>query len=196
MRRILAHYDASGIDVYQAFKPAIVAEAVRLQHFGKGFGLDRISWIKPSWGWMLHRSEYATKHRQEAIVRVRLSHEGFLSLLAQAVSTQFEPSLYGSEDEWRRDLSHTQVRYQWDPDRDLEGRPQERRALQLGLEGEALRQYATEYIVATVDETARARALREAIRGKKPWPETLPERDYALPDEIARRLCISPLSTQ
>ncbi|HBB34945.1 MAG TPA: hypothetical protein DDZ80_20145 [Cyanobacteria bacterium UBA8803] len=30
-------------------------------NFGKGFSLHRMTWIKPSLGWMLYRSGYATK---------------------------------------------------------------------------------------------------------------------------------------
>lgn len=196
MRQFLASFDARGVDVYQAFKPSIVEEALRLQHFGKGFGLDRISWIKPSFGWILHRSEYATKHRQERIARVTLSQDGLLSLLAEAVPTQFEPSLYPSEDAWRRALNRTQVRYQWDPDRDPEGRPLARRAIQLGLEGDALRRYATEFIVSITDATPLARALAEAIRRRAPLPAVPEELPYPLPEEIARRLCLDSSAPQ
>ncbi len=45
---IFADFDKEGIFVYQAFKPKIVKVAVKMGTFGKGFGLDRITWIKPS----------------------------------------------------------------------------------------------------------------------------------------------------
>ena len=68
-RSILADYDEDGIFVYQAFKPNIVEEALRQGTFGKGFNLDRMTWIKPSFGWMLYRSDYATARLQEGIVK-------------------------------------------------------------------------------------------------------------------------------
>src|SRR3954467_8700514 len=117
-RQIRAAHDDAGLVVYQAFQPETVLEAVRLQAFGKGFGLDRMTWIKPSFGWMLYRSGYATKHRQEAVVRVKLRHAGFRSILDRGVPTAFDPRLYATPDEWRRALDDSQVRYQWDPDRD------------------------------------------------------------------------------
>ncbi|MCU0544743.1 MAG: DUF4291 domain-containing protein [Oscillatoriaceae cyanobacterium Prado104] len=55
-RKIFAAFDSEGIFVYQAFKAAIADEAVRKQTFGKGFNLERMTWIKPSLGWMLYRS--------------------------------------------------------------------------------------------------------------------------------------------
>ena len=86
---IYADYDEEGVYVYQAFKPKIVDVAVEQNKFGKGFGVDRISWIKPSLGWMLRRSKYATKHRMEAIARIKLNHESWLEILNQSIPTHF-----------------------------------------------------------------------------------------------------------
>src|SRR6478672_4601560 len=86
-RRILAHFDDETVVVYQAFRPSIVHYAVENGTFGKGFGLNRMTWIKPSFGWMLHRSQYATSHNQEAIARVRITRAGFDAMLEEAVLT-------------------------------------------------------------------------------------------------------------
>jgi hypothetical protein len=43
---------------------------------------------------------------------------------------------------------------QWDPDHDPRGERQERRAVQLGLAGEVLRQYAQNWIVGNEDISA------------------------------------------
>ena len=72
-RQILAAFDEGGLFVYQAFSPEIVEAAVERGTFNRGFNLDRMTWIKPSFGWMLYRSGYAGKHRQERIARIRLS---------------------------------------------------------------------------------------------------------------------------
>ena len=80
-KRVIGCFDEQGPYVYQAFSPQIVEVAVSLGTFGKGFGMDRMTWIKPSLGWMLHRSGYATKTRQEAIARIHLK---------QSVSAIFE----------------------------------------------------------------------------------------------------------
>jgi hypothetical protein len=49
-----------------------------------------MTWIKPSFGWMLYRSGYATKHRQESILKIKLTHQGFQEILFQAIPTSFD----------------------------------------------------------------------------------------------------------
>jgi hypothetical protein len=85
-RQILAGYDERGIHVYQAFNSAIVEAALACGTFADGFSFERMTWIKPSFGWMLYRSGYAMKERQERIVRVQLSHEGFRAILRWTTS--------------------------------------------------------------------------------------------------------------
>src|SRR4051812_38873217 len=117
-RVIWADFDDEGIFVYQAFKPSIVEAALRQGTFASGFNVERMTWIKPSFGWMLYRSEYATAHRQNRILRIKLPHEAFLTILRQSVPTNYAPHLYATEDNWRTALNRCEVRYQWDPDRD------------------------------------------------------------------------------
>jgi hypothetical protein len=118
-RQILANFDKEGIIVYQAFKPSTAEEAVRLGTFGTGFSLDRMTWIKSSFGWMLYRSGYATKQGQERILKIKLTHEGFQTILAQAIPSSFDRKLFETEKDWYLALRRGEVRYQWDPDRDL-----------------------------------------------------------------------------
>jgi hypothetical protein len=160
-RAIIAAYDAEGIFVYQAFKPAIVDEALRQGTFGKGFNLERMTWIKPSFGWMLYRSDYATAHRQERILKIKLPHEAFLTILRHATPTAFDRRVHAAEAEWRAALDKTEVRYQWDPDRDWRLRKLERRAIQLGMQGAVVRQYVG-WVAGLEDVTALARACRVA----------------------------------
>ena len=187
-RLLLAAFDDHGIDVYQAFEPRIAADAVRLQRFGAGFGLDRMTWIKPSFGWMLYRSGHATKHRQERIVRVTIRHDAFLEALTAAVPTSFDPALYPTESDWNVAIRRCEARYQWDPDRDLSLRPLPRRALQLGIAGSLIRRYATEWIVRIADVTELAHAVRDAVAAHAPLPEVPAEREYPVPPALARQL--------
>lgn len=75
-RHLLAHYDDTTIVVYQAYRPAIAEFAVRHGHLGGEFRLNRMSWIKPGFLWMMHRSGWATKPDQERILAVRLPRGG------------------------------------------------------------------------------------------------------------------------
>jgi hypothetical protein len=191
-RQILAAYDDRGIIVYQAFQPDTVLEAVRLQAFGKGFGLDRMTWIKPSLGWMLYRSGYASKDRQQRIAQVTITHDGFRTMLADAVPSSYERELFASQSDWSIALKRGQARYQWDPDRDLGLRPLAHRALQLGIQGDLIRRYAREWIVRIADVTDLAHQIRDAVAAGRPPPPVPTERVYDVPDELARRLSISP----
>lgn len=116
-RQIYAAYDEQGIFVYQAFKPSIAESALAKGTFDKGFTLDRMTWIKPSFGWMLHRSGDATKNRQEAILKIKISHGGFLHILNHSVETSHNPKIYADNIEWKKALDSSEVRHQWDPDR-------------------------------------------------------------------------------
>ena len=189
-RAILADYDDTGIFVYQAFRPEIVEEAVRLGTFGKGFSLERMTWIKPSFGWMMYRSDYARAHRQEGILKIRLSHEAFLSILRQAVPTAFDSRVHSTEAEWRAALKATDVRYQWDPDRDWQLRKLSRRAIQIGLQGAVVRHYVSS-IIGLEDVTALAAECCRASEAGVDRPSSYPiEREYIVPPDVQRSLGI------
>lgn len=190
-RHVRAAFDAEGVFVYQAFRPEIAEEAVRLGTFGRGFNLQRMTWIKPSFGWMLYRSGYATKHRQERILRIKLTHEGFRTILGRAVPTTFDPRRFASQAEWGATLARTEVRMQWDPDRDLALRKLDRRAIQLGLSGRTVVQYAREWIVGVEDVTALARQLAAPPMGQE-RPTVPQERVYPVSAELASILGADP----
>ena len=184
-RQILAAFDNKGIFVYQAFKPSIVEEAVQKGTFGKGFNLERMTWIKPSFGWMLYRSGYGSKHRQERILKIKLSHEGFEHILSQAIPTSFDDNIFASEQEWQRNLDRSEVRYQWDPDRDLSLRRLERRALQLGIRGSIVHNYVNSWILELEDVTELAHGIKIAVENKqKDIPSVLEEVLYEVRPEI------------
>ena len=52
---IRALYNDETIRVYQAYNKTIAEEAVKNGTFGSHFSLNRITWIKPSFLWMMYR---------------------------------------------------------------------------------------------------------------------------------------------
>jgi hypothetical protein len=188
-KQILAASDEEGVFVYQAFKPSTVEAALRRGTFAEGFSFDRLTWIKPSFGWMLHRSEYATAVRQERILKIKLRHDGFLTILRRGVPTAYDRSWFASEHEWRRALDETDVRIQWDPDRSLRRVKLERRAIQIGMGGETVRQYVQEWIIGLEDVTPLAHAIKRAIdAGQHQLPAVPEERVYEVDAELRRQL--------
>src|SRR6185369_16959702 len=84
-RHILAQFDAGTVVVYQAYRPAIGLFAAQQQRFGGEFSLNRMSWIKPNFLWMMYRSGWGTKQGQEVTLAVRLRRTGFDQILERAV---------------------------------------------------------------------------------------------------------------
>jgi hypothetical protein len=190
-RQVLAAFDEQGVFVYQAFRPTTVEAALAKGTFGAGFSLDRMTWIKPSFGWMLYRSGYATKHGQERILKIKLLHDGFRAVLGRGVPTTFDPTNYADVHDWRSALDRSEVRFQWDPDRDLKLVRLERRAVQLGIEGATVRQYVNEWIVGLEDATPLAKEVQAAVEQGRTLPAAPEERPYPLDAELARRLGVA-----
>ncbi len=186
-KRICADFDSQGIYVYQAFNQSIVKAALEKGTFGEGFSLNRMTWIKPSFTWMLQRSRYATKHNQEAILRIHIKHEGFFKILQQAVPTSYNEKIFSKKLDWNYALSHSEVRYQWDPERDLYGKKLQRRAIQLGLKGKVVQDYVNEWIIGLEDYTPLARKIYRAIRcHEKTFPQCPEEIEYPIPINLQK----------
>ena len=133
-----AEYDETGVRVYQAFCSEIADWALEHQKFGgPKFNPTRMTWIKPSFAWMLYRSGYGYKHGQKRILKMTLPHEALAVLLAKCQCKEGGGGTLG--------------RVQWDPERDLLEpdakrplRPRKmlsRRAIQIGLKGKLSKFY-------------------------------------------------------
>jgi len=135
-RNIYAVFDDKTIRVYQAYNNEIADEALKLGKFGSKFSLNRMTWIKSSFLWMMYRSGWATKQGQERILAIDLKREGFDEIVKNSVFSSFREVSDLSKEEWKEKLENSEVRCQWDPDRDIYGNPIGRRAIQLGIKGE------------------------------------------------------------
>jgi hypothetical protein len=82
---------------------------------------------------------------------IRLSRPFFDSLLTQAVETSFHADQYTSFQEWQQAGALSNVRMQWDPDHHPSGHALPRRALQLGLRGRVLKEYARHQVHEIID---------------------------------------------
>ena len=60
-RQVRALYDGDTITVYQAYSSSIAEPALRAGRFVPPFSRTRMTWIKPSFLWMMYRSGWATK---------------------------------------------------------------------------------------------------------------------------------------
>lgn len=161
-RHILA-FDAETVVVYQAYRPAIGNFAASHGYFGGEFKLNRMSWIKTNFLWMMYRSGWGTKAGQEVTIAVWIKRATFDRILVQVVHSKFEPEVYASQSEWEKAVRRKQVRLQWDSDRQPSGARLERRAIQLGLRGNVLSAYARDWIV-KIDDISEFVRQRQNIK--------------------------------
>ncbi|MEM7724885.1 MAG: DUF4291 domain-containing protein [Cyanobacteria bacterium P01_A01_bin.45] len=150
-RHIVAQYDDQFVVVYQAYRPEIGDFAAQNGYFGGEFRLNRMSWIKPNFTWMMYRSRWGTKIGQEVILAIWLKRFAFDEMLSTAVHSSFVPEVYSSKIEWKEKINSSSVRLQWDPDHHPSGAKLERRAIQIGIRGKILESYAKEWIVGIED---------------------------------------------
>src|SRR6188508_3086668 len=95
-REIRADFDRSTIVVYQAYNNAIADTAMDAQRFVPPFSVNRMTWIKPSFLWLMERSGWGTKSNQERILGVRISRTGWERALSLGVLTSFEAPVHGA----------------------------------------------------------------------------------------------------
>jgi len=157
-RQIRADYDAETIIVYQAYSSAIASAAVKHQKLNASpsFIMERMTWIKPSWAWVLYRSGYSYKDaRQTNILALTMTHEAFKGLLRRAVLT------HGPEG-GKRDLKEADVRVQWDPERSIRLGKLDYRSIQIGIPRPLVPEWV-EGIVKIENVTDRARELKRVL---------------------------------
>ncbi len=162
-RHLLAQFTDDTITLYQAYRPSIAAFACENQRFGgPDFSLSRMTWVKPNFLWMMYRSGWATKPGQERVLTIDVDRDRFESWLARCVPSTYDRAAFASGEDWRRAGAGCDARLQWDPDHDPRGHPVPRKALQLGLRGDALREYAGAAIRRIADVTDLVERMRPA----------------------------------
>ncbi|GAB3652125.1 DUF4291 domain-containing protein [Actinocorallia lasiicapitis] len=184
-------YGASTVTVYQAYPQAIGVPAARDGRFPESWQRDRMTWIKPSFLWMMYRSGWGSKPGQETVLAVEITREGFHWALAHACLSHHDAALQPDPAAWKRALKRSPCRVQWDPERDLRLHALPHRSLQLGLTGEAARRYADVWTVAITDVTPLAREVHTAVRSDDLAAARAllpPERPYPVPDDLLAHL--------
>ncbi|AYF75445.1 DUF4291 domain-containing protein [Nocardia yunnanensis] len=193
---IRADYDRDSIVVYQAYRPEIAEAAVAAQRFVPPFSTERMTWIKPSFRWLMQRSNWARKDGQERILAVRITRAGWEEALAQAVLTSPERRVYAGNEQWRSLFARSVVHVQWDPEYSLRGAKLDHRSIQVGLSRHIVDRYVSDWTVEIRDLTPAVRAMREHLRAGRVERARglLPaERVYPLTAELAKTIGAEPV---
>ncbi len=181
LKEIRAVYTDETIRVYQAYNKTIADEAVKNGTFGAHFSMNRMTWIKPSFLWMMYRCGWAQKENQEHVLALDIKRSGFDKAVNSAVISTFSEDLGISKEDWQKQVKGSDVRVQWDPEKDIFGNNLPYRSLQLGLRGSAVDEYVHDWIVNVTDITDYVNELY-ALRNNG---EDISDR---LPDEKVYRI--------
>ncbi|GHG02469.1 DUF4291 domain-containing protein [Streptomyces zaomyceticus] len=152
--QIRADHDARTIVVYQAYSSAIADAALRAGRFVAPFSFHRMTWIKPSFMWLMHRSNWARKPGQERVLAVRMTREGWEEALSQAVLTTADPAA----------VARAAVHVQWDPERSPRGAALNHYSIQVGIGRHLIRTFADDWVVGLTDLTPQVRKASTLIR--------------------------------
>jgi hypothetical protein len=190
-RQIRARHTADTITVYQAYPPEVALPAVAAGRFVAPFKRDRMTWIKPSFLWMMYRCGWATKPGQERVLSIDIAREDFEWALARACLSHYDRDVHGDRATWSQQLRSSPVRVQWDPERTVRLAALPHRSLQVGLSGAAVARYVDDWIVAVTDITPIVHRVHELVRAgdERAATDLLPvETPYPLPARIATHL--------
>ena len=181
-RKIYALFDNDTIRVYQAYNAEIAEEALKLGTFGPHFSLTRMTWIKPSFLWMMYRCGWAEKENQERVLAIDIKREAFDEIVRKSVLSSYKADLGITEEQWKEEAKNSLVRCQWDPERDIYGKPIGRRSIQLGIRGIFVEKYVNEWIVKITDITEEVKRIKQHIDKGTFTKDLLPkEQEYIIP---------------
>lgn len=188
---VRADYDAAGIVVYQAYGEQIAAPALKTQTFRAPFSFNRMTWIKPSFLWLMERSNWAQKPGQECILALRITRTGWEQALREGVLTSPEKRVYPDGQTWQRLFEQAKVHIQWDPERSLRGQKLDYSSIQVGISRFLIEEFVTDWILEIKDYTPLVKKIHGLCRmGKYDNAKRLlpPEKRYEVPEEIRRRI--------
>lgn len=186
-KHILATSGNGNLVVFQAYKASIAEWASKNGTFKgcPGFSMERMTWIKPNFLWMMYRSGWANKKDQEHILAIHVKECGFKKMLELCKRRGGDGT---AASETTKEFGEDDVRIQWDPDHDPFGEKVERRAIQLGIRGRALQKYVEDWILSITDITDFVKAQYVHVQSNQLDLLHVPvQRIYDVSDEDVRK---------
>lgn len=165
--QIRAVYGEKTVRVYQAYSDEIADKALARRTFvSPPFKLHRMTWIKPSFLWMMYRSGWGWKDEgQRRILAIDITRDGFEWALAHSCLSHPDSTM--SIEQYNHIKSTAPVRIQWDPERNIHLEPLPYRSIQIGLGPDAVRLYVTEWIQNIIDITEVAHSIHKLVAENK-----------------------------
>ncbi|MBQ4822640.1 DUF4291 domain-containing protein [Aquimarina sp. MMG016] len=193
IQEIRADYNRETITVYQAYGKSIALPAIKNNRFESPFSFNRMTWIKPSYLWLMERSNWGTKSNQEYILVVKIKRASWEKALSLGVLTDPDKAIYKSGASWNKEFQNAKVHIQWDPERTLKGAKMKIRSIQVGIGRDLIKEYNEEWIQEITDLTPLTKKIRLLLKqGKyKEAKRLVPnEKIYEVSDDIKQRIGI------
>ncbi|UII26730.1 DUF4291 domain-containing protein [Fulvivirga maritima] len=176
---IRALYNDKSIAVYSAFSDSIADVAIQNQKLLPPFTYSRMTWIKPSFLWMMYRSDWGNRAGMNRILRIWINRKDWEAALKEAILITPEPHVYKNHKGWRAKLEKARVRVQWDPERDIENQRLDFKSIQVGITEKLSEVYAKKWISKIEDVTSLTHEMQGLVLRKN-----LSEAKKLLPVEI------------
>lgn len=193
IQEIRAIYNKDTITVYQAYNAQIATEAIKNNKFESPFSFNRMTWIKPSYLWLMARSNWGTKSNQEYILGIELYRQAWEKALSHGVLTHPDQKVYKSGKDWEKAFEQAKVHIQWDPERSIRNKKLDIKTIQVGIGREWIMEYNDEWIAQITDYTPLTRkinALRKQGNYKAAKKHLPIEKVYELSPIIQKKIGI------
>lgn len=190
---IRANYDRDTIVIYQAYSDNIADVALKLQRFASPFSFHRMTWIKPSFLWLMHRSNWGQKSNQQRTLAVHISRIGWEKALSLGTLTHPEPAVFPIASAWETEFANSRVHVQWDTERSLRGAGLNHFSIQVGIGRQMIQEYVDQWIVKIEDFTSTVSKVRDLLKSgdeKNAKRHLPPERVYPIEPRIGNRILI------
>lgn len=188
---IRATYTEEHIAVYSAFSSSIADVALQHQKLLPPFVYNRMTWIKPSYLWLMYRSDWGGRAGMERTLRIWIKRSNWEAALAEAILTTPEKHVYKDVKKWRKSLDKARIRVQWDPERDIKNQRLDYKSIQMGITADLSEVYAKKWIVKIEDLTEDTKAISSLVFQRKFEAAKLllpEEKIYPINNEIRKSL--------
>ena len=189
IQEIRAKFDKESISVYQAYNQLIAFPAIQNNRFEKPFSFHRMTWIKPSYLWLMERSNWGLKSNQEYVLEIRIKRDCWEKALSKGILTHPDKAIYENGVEWEKKFKSAQIHIQWDPERTFRGAKMNKRSIQVGISRFLIEEFNNDWITEIIDQTPLTKKIRGLMKsGKyKEAKRLLPkERVYDLSENIEK----------
>ncbi|WP_130734953.1 DUF4291 domain-containing protein [Flavobacterium sp. J27] len=191
---IRATYNKDTITIYQAYGKDIALTAIRNKKFQKPFSFNRMTWIKPSFLWLMERSNWGNKSNQEYILAIKIKRNKWEEALSLGVLTYPDSKVYTTGYEWEEKFANAKTHIQWDPERNFKGVKLNYQSIQVGISRFLIQEYNEDWIVDIEDYTPLVKKMRELIKNGKyiEAQRLLPvEKVYPIDNEIGKKIALT-----